>query len=128
VPRDGKPLEFDSIHGRWHTSFAVDDEARLSRSAASTSDSLLARRRADVPGDDLGCDIVLECTGKFLKPAELDAYFSRGVKTVIVAAPVKDAAALNVVMGVNDGLYEPQRHRLLTAASARPTVSRRWSR
>jgi len=38
------------------------------------------------------------------------------VKTVIVAAPVK-TGALNIVMGVNDHLYDPARHRLLTAAS-----------
>ena len=36
---------------------------------------------------------------------------------MIVAAPVKDAAALNIVVGVNDRLYDPTRHRLLTAAS-----------
>jgi glyceraldehyde 3-phosphate dehydrogenase len=60
---------------------------------------------------------VLECTGKFLKPEQLDGYFTRGVKRVIVAAPVKDAAALNIVVGVNDHLYEPAKHRLLTAAS-----------
>ena len=40
-----------------------------------------------------------------------------GVRTVIVAAPVKDAAALNVVVGVNDDRYDPASHRLLTAAS-----------
>ena len=39
------------------------------------------------------------------------------MKRVIVAAPVKDAAALNIVVGVNDALYEPKSHRLLTAAS-----------
>ena len=48
---------------------------------------------------------------------QLQGYFERGVKRVIVAAPVKDAAALNIVVGVNDHLYEPDRHRLLTAAS-----------
>ncbi len=71
----------------------------------------------EVPWGDLGCDIVLECTGKFLKPEQLQAYFDRGVKRVIVAAPVKDAAALNIVVGVNDHLYDPARHRLITAAS-----------
>ncbi len=39
------------------------------------------------------------------------------MKRVIVAAPVKDDSALNVVVGVNDRLYDPGRHRLLTAAS-----------
>jgi glyceraldehyde 3-phosphate dehydrogenase len=47
----------------------------------------------------------------------LEGYFKRGAKRVIVAAPVKDPAALNVVVGVNDHLYEPKTHRLLTAAS-----------
>ena len=60
---------------------------------------------------------MLECTGKFLKTEQLDGYFARGVKQVIVAAPVKEGGALNIVVGVNDHLYEPARHRLLTAAS-----------
>lgn len=109
-------LEFDSIHGRWHGSFGVEDEKaiivdnkRLGFSAAASP--------ADVPWGDLGCDVVLECTGKFLKPDQLQGYFDRGVKRVIVAAPVKDAVALNIVVGVNDGLYDPAAHRLLTAAS-----------
>ncbi len=54
---------------------------------------------------------------KFLTPAHLHGYFERGVRCVIVAAPVKDAAALNIVVGVNDASYDPARHRLLTAAS-----------
>ncbi|MFC7693746.1 ArsJ-associated glyceraldehyde-3-phosphate dehydrogenase [Paeniroseomonas aquatica] len=74
---------------------------------------------ADVPWGDLGCDVVLECTGKFLKQEQLQSYFDRGVKRVIVAAPVKDpaAAAMNIVVGVNDDRYDPAQHRLLTAAS-----------
>ena len=49
--------------------------------------------------------------------ARLQAYFERGVKKVIVAAPVKGGGALNLVMGVNDQLYEPAKHHLLTNAS-----------
>ena len=60
---------------------------------------------------------MLECTGKFLTPDKLSGYFDRGVQRVIVAAPVKDKAALNVVVAVNDTQYDPTRHRLLTAAS-----------
>jgi glyceraldehyde 3-phosphate dehydrogenase len=61
-------------------------------------------------------DIVLECSGKFRTTETLDSYFAVGVKKVIVAAPVK-SGALNIVMGVNDHLYDPAKHRLLTAAS-----------
>ena len=48
--------------------------------------------------------------------AALAPFFANGVRTVIVAAPLKDDA-LNVVMGVNDHLYDPARHRILTNAS-----------
>ncbi|MGD9803285.1 MAG: ArsJ-associated glyceraldehyde-3-phosphate dehydrogenase [Hyphomicrobiaceae bacterium] len=109
-------LEFDSVHGRWHAKFEIDG-----RSAIRIDDTCIGFSEAASPGDvpwgDLGCDIVLECTGKFLKPEELEVYFARGVKRVIVAAPVKDERALNVVVGVNDQLYDPKQHRLLTAAS-----------
>jgi glyceraldehyde 3-phosphate dehydrogenase len=109
-------LEFDSIHGRWYGSFGVENDTTI-----RIDNKALGYSAAAYPGDvawgDLGCDIVLECTGKFLKPADLNAYFDRGVKRVIVAAPVKDDSALNIVVGVNDNLYDPARHRLLTAAS-----------
>ena len=109
-------LEFDSIHGPWRTSFEVAGEKGIAvggKYLGFSSESV----PSDVPWGDLGCDIVLECTGKFLKPEQLQTYFDRGVKRVIVAAPVKDDRALNIVVGVNDRQYDPGRHRLLTAAS-----------
>ena len=109
-------LEFDSVHGRWHAQFETDGTAAIGIDGTRIGFSEAASA-GDIPWGDLGCDIVLECTGKFLKPEELEAYFARGVKRVIVAAPVKDERALNVVVGVNDHLYDPRQHRLLTAAS-----------
>ncbi len=109
-------LEFDSLHGRWRQKFGAEDDRaivignrRIGFSAASLP--------GEVPWGDLGCDIVLECTGKFLKWDQLQGYFDRGVRRVIVAAPVKDPAALNIVVGVNDDRYDPAEYRLLTAAS-----------
>ena len=109
-------LEFDSVHGRWHAAFGAEDDSAIRIDNRTLGFSAAAHPR-DVPWGDLGCEIVLECTGKFLKPADLDGYFERGVKRVIVAAPVKHDSALNIVVGVNDRLYDPGRHRLLTAAS-----------
>ena len=84
-------LEFDSIHGRWHSSFEVDGERGIAVGGKYLGFSAGASP-GDVAWGDLGCDIVLECTGKFLKPEQLNSYFQRGAKRVIVAAPVKDAA------------------------------------
>ncbi len=115
APATAHLLEFDSVHGRWRTRFEAHDEAIMVNDHHIGFTA--AAQPADVPWGDLGCDVVLECTGKFLKPDQLAGYFDRGVKRVIVAAPVKDPAALNIVLGVNDHLYDPARHRLLTAAS-----------
>jgi hypothetical protein len=81
-----------------------------------------------VPWDELGVDLVLECTGAFRTPEKLAPYFERGVRKVVVAAPVKDDRALNVVMGVNDDRYEPGRTTSSPPPRARPTAWRRSSR
>jgi glyceraldehyde 3-phosphate dehydrogenase len=109
-------LEFDSIHGRWRDRIGVDGEQALAIGDRRIGFSTEAHP-AEVPWGALGCDVVLECTGKFLKQEQLEGYFRRGAKRVIVAAPVKDGSALNVVVGVNDDRYDPASHRVLTAAS-----------
>jgi glyceraldehyde 3-phosphate dehydrogenase len=72
---------------------------------------------AEIPWGDLGVDVVLECTGKFLTPETLQGHLDRGAKRVIVAAPVKVGDVLNIVVGVNHHLYDPAVHRIVTAAS-----------
>ena len=107
-------LQFDSVHGPWKKSVGVEDDTLLiegkylSFSEYSTP--------GEVPWEDFGVDIVLESSGEFRTPSTLKPYFKRGVAKVIVAAPVKEEA-LNIVMGVNDHLYEESKHHLLTAAS-----------
>ncbi len=107
-------LKFDSVHGRWNRDTAATEEAISIDGTAITHSS--APTIAAGKWGAAGCDMVLECTGKFRQPGQLQGYFDQGVKKVIVAAPVKEMA-LNVVMGVNDRLYDPDRHHLLTAAS-----------
>jgi glyceraldehyde 3-phosphate dehydrogenase len=108
-------LEFDSVHGRWSKPMqAADGELTVDgRSMKFTAES----KPNDVPWEDSQVDIVLECTGKLLTPDALRPYFERGVRKVIVAAPVKHQGALNIVMGVNDALYSPAEHDIVTAAS-----------
>jgi glyceraldehyde 3-phosphate dehydrogenase len=107
-------LTFDSVHGRWERDIRGEPGALhvQGRRLGFTEHAA----PGEVPWDEAGVDLVLECTGKFRTAALLEPCFARGVKRVIVAAPVKQGA-LNVVMGVNDHLYRPAEHRLLTAAS-----------
>ena len=107
-------LTFDSVHGRWQHDVSGDGEA-LAIDGASIGYSRGAEPAA-VPWGDHGVDVVLECSGRFRTREQLDAHFRQGVRKVIVAAPVKHGA-LNVVVGVNDHLYDPARHDVVTAAS-----------
>lgn len=108
-------LKFDSVHGRWAPEVSgTGSSVSIDKKSLSFSD---AAKPGEVPWDAVGVDLVLECSGKFRTPDTLNPYFDQGVKKVIVAAPVKAAEALNIVMGINDHLYEPDRHNLLTAAS-----------
>ncbi len=107
-------LTFDSIHGRWSQEVSGEDDALWVNGSAIGYGAVTDP--GEVPWGELGVGIVLECTGRFRTPELLEGYFRQGVRKVIVAAPVKEQA-LNVVVGVNDDLYDPDRHRLLTAAS-----------
>jgi glyceraldehyde 3-phosphate dehydrogenase len=108
-------LEFDSVHGRWTrpTTVGADYFSVDGRKIVFT-DKL---KPNEVAWDASGVDIVLECSGKFVTTETLEPYFERGVRKVVVAAPVKTKGALNIVMGVNDHLYSPSEHHIVTAAS-----------
>ncbi len=107
--------EFDSVHGRWNRSITSDANAVIidGRRIVHTSHA----SPADIDWAASGVDIVLEASGKFRTMDALAPHFARGARKVIVAAPVNDPAAINVVVGVNDDRYEPDRHDVLTAAS-----------
>jgi glyceraldehyde 3-phosphate dehydrogenase len=108
-------LEFDSVHGRWTrpTTVASDHLTVEGRKIAFTD----KMKPNEVPWEATGVDIVLECSGKFIATDVLEPYFERGVRKIVVAAPVKTKGALNIVMGVNDHLYSPDEHHIVTAAS-----------
>lgn len=106
-------INFDSVHGRWH------------RQAGTQGDSVVidgkrikvTANKTIADTDWSGCDLVIEASGKMKSVAVLQAYLDQGVKRVVVCAPVKENGALNVVMGVNQHLFDPARHRIVTAAS-----------
>ena len=114
APTAAHLLTFDSIHGRWSEDIHGDGQTLTIEGTELSYSS--AGEPGEVPWGELGIEIVLECSGKFRTRESLEAYFRQGVRKVIVAAPVKDGA-LNLVVGVNDHLYEPRTHHLLTAAS-----------
>ncbi|MDG1211026.1 MAG: ArsJ-associated glyceraldehyde-3-phosphate dehydrogenase [Paracoccaceae bacterium] len=107
-------LEFDTVHGRWGADISHDDEAITvnGKRMAFTQ----TRRIEDLPLKEMGIDLVIDCTGAFKTEAAVQPYYDAGVKKVVISAPVKDEAALNLVIGVNDHLYDGSQN-LVTAAS-----------
>jgi glyceraldehyde 3-phosphate dehydrogenase len=106
-------LEFDTVHGRWDASFGHDDGAVIINGVRLPF--VGARDLGELPLD--GVDVVIDCTGVFKTEAKIAPYVAAGVKKVVVSAPVKDGDAANIVYGVNHEIYEPARHRIVTAAS-----------
>ena len=109
-------LAFDSVQGRWHADIAAEGSDAI-RIDAHTPGFSAHANPADIPWGDLGVDVVLECTGKFLTPDVLQGHLDRGARRVIVAAPVKVGPVLNIVVGINHEQYDPALHRIVTAAS-----------
>ncbi|MBB3189297.1 ArsJ-associated glyceraldehyde-3-phosphate dehydrogenase [Halomonas cerina] len=108
-------LEFDSVHGQWSPGQGIqaEDDALVvdSRRIAFSTHKALDK------GDWSGCQVAIECSGKIKTRDKLQAYLDQGVERVVVSAPVKEEGVLNVVVGVNDDLYDPDIHRIVTAAS-----------
>jgi len=107
-------MEFDSVHGRWHTPV---DHAADSLILNGQPIRLTHERTIEaLPLAELGIDLVIDCTGVFKTAARIAPYHAAGVKKVVVSAPVKDGGALNLVYGVNHQLYDGTQT-LVTAAS-----------
>ncbi len=106
-------LTFDSVHGRWsHDATAEGSDIVIGKQR------IRCTQNKDIADTDWsGCDVVIEASGKMKSKAILQAYLDQGVKRVVVTAPVKEDGVLNVVMGVNDDLYNKDEHPIVTAAS-----------
>ncbi|MDO6523891.1 ArsJ-associated glyceraldehyde-3-phosphate dehydrogenase [Shimia thalassica] len=108
-------LEFDTVHGRWRADFAFDDDSITIDGHKMRFTS--TRDLKDLPLEELGVDLVVDCTGAFKTNAKLQPYFDAGVKKIVVSAPVKEDDAANIVYGVNGDIYDADTHKVVTAAS-----------
>jgi glyceraldehyde 3-phosphate dehydrogenase len=109
-------VEFDSVHGTWPKAvqYVSPTEFTVDGRSVSFSDSADFTK---VDWSSKGVELVIDCTGKFLKVADLQPYLETcGVKRVVVSAPVKEPSVLNVVVGVNDDKLTDE-HVICTAAS-----------
>ena len=107
-------LKYDTVMGNLKEPVSVSgDTIRV----GDKSIKILAERDpADLPWGDLGVDIVIESTGRFVTGPAAKAHIAGGAKKVIISAPAKDED-ITIVMGVNDDKYDPAHHHIISNAS-----------
>ncbi|OXX33253.1 glyceraldehyde-3-phosphate dehydrogenase [Vibrio sp. V09_P4A23P171] len=101
------------MQGRWHHEVTSDGNAIIANGQVIRT----SQQKAISDVDWSGCDVVIEATGKHRKSEFLNQYLAQGVKRVVVSAPVKEDGIANIVVGVNDHIFDPEKHQIVTAAS-----------
>ena len=98
-------LNYDSVHGRFKGEVSVEGNTLI----VNGKKIRLTQERdpAALKWNEIGADVVLECTGLFLDKAGADKHLAAGAKKVIISAPSKDDTPM-FVFGVNDKTYAGQ--------------------
>jgi glyceraldehyde 3-phosphate dehydrogenase len=124
VPADNLAylLKYDSTQGRFHGTV----DSKKSAPDKAENDVLIvnghdikvvsAKTPAELPWAALGVQIVIESTGLFTDAEKAKGHLAAGAKKVIISAPAK-GEDITVVLGVNDGKYDPAKHHIISNAS-----------
>ncbi|UJH71031.1 type I glyceraldehyde-3-phosphate dehydrogenase [Ornithinimicrobium sp. INDO-MA30-4] len=107
-------LRYDSILGRLDAEVTSSDtEITVDGHAIK---AFAERDPAALPWGDLNVDVVIESTGIFTEGSKAQAHRDAGAKKVIISAPAKNED-ITIVMGVNDELYDAEKHHIISNAS-----------
>ncbi|MDR1791125.1 MAG: type I glyceraldehyde-3-phosphate dehydrogenase [Propionibacteriaceae bacterium] len=107
-------LKYDSIVGRFPGEVSYTEDSIIVN--GKSIKALEERDPANLPWAELGVDIVIESTGFFTDAEKAKAHIAAGAKKVLISAPAKNED-ITVVMGVNDDLYDPAAHNIISNAS-----------
>ncbi|XHR30159.1 MAG: type I glyceraldehyde-3-phosphate dehydrogenase [Chthoniobacteraceae bacterium] len=107
-------LKWDSVHGKFDGEIGYDAEYLIVR--GHKIKILKERDPAKLPWGELGVDVVLESTGFFTARDKAALHIQGGAKRVLISAPAKNPDA-TIVFGVNDQIYDPAKHFIVSNAS-----------
>ncbi len=113
-------LRYDTVHGRFELPVQLDGDVLV---CGNQRIKLLANPDPTaLPWKELGVDLVIESTGKFVKRAGAANHLTAGAKRVLISAPgdSKDVPDATVVHGINDNVLKPE-HTVISAASCTTT-------
>ncbi|MHB8597318.1 MAG: type I glyceraldehyde-3-phosphate dehydrogenase [Ktedonobacteraceae bacterium] len=107
-------LKYDSTYGRFPGEVEVTEDTFI---VNGQSIKVFAERDpANIPWGDLGVELVIESTGFFTDADKAAAHLRGGAKKVIISAPAK-GEDLTMVLGVNEQMYDPAKHNIISNAS-----------
>lgn len=107
-------LKYDSVHGKLEVPVKLTDLGfRVGKSGVRVFSE---RDPEQLPWDELKVDIVIEATGRLRNGAEAAKHLEAGAKKVVISSPAT-GEDLTVVMGVNEAMYHPEKHQILSNAS-----------
>jgi len=107
-------LKYDSVHGRFPGTVEAKGETLIVNGREIRVSAIKEPER--LPWTDLGVELVLESTGRFTDRDSAAKHLSAGAKKVVISAPAK-GEDLTVVMGVNEKVYDPAKHHIISNAS-----------
>lgn len=107
-------LRYDSNYGRFDGTVSYDDENLIVDGKKIRTTAV--KDPKTLPWQELGVDVVVESTGIFRKRDQAAMHLEAGAKKVLISAPSPDSD-FDIMMGVNEGRYDPQKHDILSNAS-----------
>ncbi len=107
-------LEYDSVHGILNNSVAANEDSIMVDN--KTIKAMSYKDPAQIPWSAANVDIVCECTGFFRDRDGASKHFEGGAKKVLISAPASNPD-ITIVMGVNDDMYDPASHNIVSNAS-----------
>jgi glyceraldehyde 3-phosphate dehydrogenase len=107
-------LKYDSTYGRFPGEVSATEDSLIVN--GHKIQVVAQRDPAKIPWSDFGVDIVIESTGLFTDADKASAHLKGGAKKVIISAPAK-GEDLTIVLGVNENMYDPARHTIISNAS-----------
>jgi len=107
-------LKYDSVHGAFKGKVEAGDGAIVVN--GKSIKVFASKDPAALPWKDLGVQVVVESTGRFTDRAGAGKHLEAGAKKVVISAPGKEED-ITIVMGVNEGKYDPAKHHIISNAS-----------
>ena len=107
-------FKYDSVHGVLPNSVQIDGSTMIID--GKRIEIFAEKSPLDLPWSKLGVDIVIESTGRFTNREAAAQHLTAGAKKVVISAPAKNED-ITIVMGVNDNLYDSQKHHVISNAS-----------